>query len=103
MSEADRKYKKTSLAVPANTVEYVVFERVEKRYHQFRLHERQSKSTHYSPEAWSHFKFLQHPHPTKNIKFRGHRYFLMTKFGPCRFVLRGAAGNRGDQLLSGWG
>ena len=51
MSEADRKYKKTSLAVPANTVKCVVCERVERRYRQFRLHERQSKSTHYSPEA----------------------------------------------------
>ena len=51
MSEADRKYKKTTLAVPANTVKCVVFERVEKRYRHFRLHERQSKSTHYSPEA----------------------------------------------------
>ena len=75
MSEADRKYKKTTPVVPANTVKYVLFERVEKRYRHFRLHERQSKSTHYSPEAWSHFKFLQNPHSTKNIKFRGHQYF----------------------------
>lgn len=44
MYEADRKYKKTTLAIPANTVKYVVFERVGKRYRQFRLHERQSKS-----------------------------------------------------------
>ena len=35
MSEADRKYKKTTPVVPANTVKYVLFERVEKRYRHF--------------------------------------------------------------------